>query len=193
MSGVLWSITDWWLAVAEALERTNPLVMILLSLVLLPPTVFLHECGHAIPALLLTRQPVDMHVGSDGAGVRFRAGRLRMTLQPGHRRGAPGAGWVHARGTHRAMLAVAAGGPLASLLGAVAGAALAPHLGTGLAGMLDASFVVESGMAAILNLLPIEGKVTDGTILYARWRLLRLPPPPRQDPNASTSVGPPGR
>lgn len=43
--------------------------------------VFLHEAGHALAALLATRQRVQMEIGSAGKRWRFRLGRLDLVFR----------------------------------------------------------------------------------------------------------------
>jgi tetratricopeptide (TPR) repeat protein len=59
----------------------NPLVIIFLFLLIRKLTVVFHELGHAIPALLLTREPVTIYIGSYGdpeKSIHFNIGRLEV-------------------------------------------------------------------------------------------------------------------
>jgi hypothetical protein len=71
---------------AVAIKSSNMLyfpiiLLIFLGLVLItrPVTVLLHELGHAIPAILLTRQKVTIYIGSHGdpkKSLKFKLGLL---------------------------------------------------------------------------------------------------------------------
>ena len=171
----------------------SPQVEVLVLVMLMwPPTVFLHECGHALPALLLTRGGVHMNVGAKSTGLRLRAGRLRMTLRPWSSSGNVG-GWVEHQNTRVIWLtAITAGGPLFSFLGAVASWMLiqrcAPH---GFAWLLFAAFGWQCAMQAVFSLLPSRKSPSDGARLVWLWRYARNWRRPPQDPNAATSVPPP--
>lgn len=77
--------------------------------------VLLHELGHALVALLATRQRVEVEIGSAGKRGTWRLGRLSLVVRSGGLRyGATRyERETESRGT---QAAVAAGGPLASLL-----------------------------------------------------------------------------
>jgi hypothetical protein len=94
-----------------------------LAVLLAGPVVLLvHELGHAAAALALTRGPVVVQNGRR-ALVTPRVGRLTLALGPGGPQA--GACWHVAPDGRRAEAAIAAAGPLASLLtGAGAGAAV---------------------------------------------------------------------
>jgi hypothetical protein len=158
-----------------------------------PLAVLVHEAGHALAALLLTPDAVDLHVGDRGTGVAVRIGRLRATLRPwacgqtaGHVVFRPPALGRYA--------AVAAAGPAASLAGALVGALIEVRLSpASAAGQLVGAFTASSAFG-VLNLLPLRGKGlrSDGAQLLDVWRLARRPVPTWRDPNAATSVAPPG-
>ncbi|MEO7312436.1 MAG: tetratricopeptide repeat protein [Chitinophagaceae bacterium] len=57
------------------------LLLVALALVSRPLTVVLHELGHAIPAILLTKQKVTIYIGSYGdprKSIKFHIGRLEI-------------------------------------------------------------------------------------------------------------------
>ncbi len=57
------------------------ILMLATGLVIWPITVLLHELGHAIPALILTRQKVSIYIGSYGdpdKSLHFRIGLLEL-------------------------------------------------------------------------------------------------------------------
>lgn len=76
--------------------------------------VFLHELGHALMALLVTRQKVELEVGADGGRKVLRLGRLELV---GRSQGLRYGATRYNRGTEsRGTQAwVSAGGPVASL------------------------------------------------------------------------------
>jgi hypothetical protein len=89
-----------------------------LAILLAGPIVLLvHELGHAVAALALTRGPVVVQTGRR-ALLTPRIGRLTLALGPGGLQA--GACWHLAPDTPRAEAAIAAAGPLASVLVAVA-------------------------------------------------------------------------
>jgi hypothetical protein len=194
MLHLLWVFADWW---AQTLDvfALGGLVASVLIFAVAPAAVLMHECGHALPALVLTRGAVDMHVGSDGPGLRVRAGRFAMTLQAASAPGEVRAGWVRFRPERIGpTAAVFAGGPAASLLGGTGAAALVTHLDpSGLAARACAAFALASFIGGLENLLASHGGRSDGAKLRVLWRLSRRGAPGRRDPNASTSVPPPGR
>jgi len=78
-----------------------------------PIVLLLHELGHAVAALALTRGPVVVQTGRR-AFVTPRLGRLTLALGPGGLHA--GACWHLAPSSRPAEAAIAAAGPLASLL-----------------------------------------------------------------------------
>ena len=89
-----------------------------LAVLLAGPVVLLvHELGHAVAALLLTRGPVVVQTGRR-AFLTPRLGRLTLALGPGGLQA--GACWHLAPESRAAEAAIAAAGPLASLLTATA-------------------------------------------------------------------------
>ena len=86
-----------------------------------PIVLLLHELGHGLAALALTRGPVVVQTGRR-AFVTPRLGRLTLALGPGGLQA--GACWHLAPDTRRAEAAIAAAGPLSTLLlSALAGVA----------------------------------------------------------------------
>ncbi len=77
--------------------------------------VFFHELGHALAALLATRQGVEMEIGSAGKRGCIRLGRLDLVFRSrGQRYGSTR--YDRSRESRGAQAFVAIGGPLASLL-----------------------------------------------------------------------------
>lgn len=76
--------------------------------------VFLHELGHALVALLATRQRVDLEVGASGAKAAFSLGRLGFSFRSrGLRYGATR--YERAGESRMRQTLVALGGPVASV------------------------------------------------------------------------------
>lgn len=76
--------------------------------------VLVHEMGHALVALLGTRQSIVLQVGTDDRNVRFSVGRLTAFLGlAGFRYGATH--YDRSRESVRVQRWVIAGGPIASL------------------------------------------------------------------------------
>lgn len=77
--------------------------------------VFLHELGHALMALLVTKQRVEMEVGSLGGRKSLDIGRLNLAFRLGGLRyGATK--YERGKESSRTQALVAMGGPLASLM-----------------------------------------------------------------------------
>jgi hypothetical protein len=118
-----------------------------------PVVLLLHELGHAVAALALTRGPVIVQTGRRSF-VTLRRGRLTLALGPGGLQA--GACWHLAPDTPRAEAIIAAAGPLASLVTCAVAAttclALDPPRTAGLA---LAAVAVLAALDAVRNLLPI--------------------------------------
>ena len=97
--------------------------------VLHPVVVLWHELGHALPALAVSRQPVDLDVGRfQGRAVRLGRLRLRVALSA-----SSGRTIYDASGLSRWTRAgVALGGPVASAGGVGLGLAIGIHGESGL-------------------------------------------------------------
>ena len=102
-----------------------------LLLVMSWPLTLLHELGHALAAVVLLDEDVDVEVGQYGRFAEGRLGRIRFELQaPSLFPGVAGtAGFDDARATARDILLIALAGPAASALGAVATALLLGAVG----------------------------------------------------------------
>lgn len=124
-----------------------------LAVLLAGPIVLLvHELGHALAALALTRGPVVVQIGRR-ALVTPRLGRLTLALGPGGLQG--GACWHLAPDTRRAEAAIAACGPLASLIAAAAAAVACVALDPPRAGVLAlAALAVLGALDGLGNLWP---------------------------------------
>lgn len=64
-----------------------PIIILFFTLLVLitrPFTILFHELGHTLPALMMTRQPVTVYIGSYGDtkhSVHFRIGQLDILLK----------------------------------------------------------------------------------------------------------------
>ena len=129
--------------------------------------VLLHELGHAAMALLATRQPIAVQVGTSARNVEFGVGRLTVKLGlAGFRYGSTR--YDRSRESIGAQRWVIAGGPLVSL-----GATVVLGLGLGrfetwswiwvaLLALFVANFRI-----LIVSLWPIEYPAPDGS--GERW------------------------
>ncbi len=124
-----------------------------LAILLVGPLVMLlHELGHALAALALTRGPVVLQTGRR-AFVTTRVGRLTLALGPAGIQA--GACWHLAPESRRAEAAIAAAGPLASVITATAaGAACLLLQPPRLALLALAALAVLAALDALGNLWP---------------------------------------
>jgi len=161
--------------------------------------VAVHECGHALAALLTGNRMHELRVGDTddvtvtAGGFRLRLGRLRGEGDLG--------GYVIYDGqsaTPRHNLAIALAGPAANLLGAAVVVAFAVRA----EGMLSAVlflWILVSLVSAVANLRPGGDPGTpeewnDGRWVQVAWRARHAPfvaNPADSDPNAPTSIPPP--
>jgi Tfp pilus assembly protein PilF len=151
-----------------------------LVLVARPLTTLLHELGHAIPALLLTRQRVTVYVGSYGESknnISFRVGLLDIYFEYNPfswRTGlcAP-SGSISIYGRMLFTLA----GPIASFIVAVTACYFAfTYEIHGFAKLFLVIFLGSAVFDLIVNLIPYETAITlrDGKTLYCDGFVLKL-------------------
>jgi hypothetical protein len=117
------------------------------------PLTLLHELGHGLAALWLTRGPVLVRVGA-GPALPMRLGRMVLVvslLGPGHCAYDP----ATLRGRPRSEALIGAAGPIASLVGAAALALLAAGTSGELQGIL-ASGALCSALAFALTAIPMR-------------------------------------
>jgi len=153
--------------------------LILLSVIAGPPLVLWHELGHGVAALALTRGRVQTTVGADDGPLWFSIGRLHvvMGLLPFVSGGCSYDPDTLFRGRHEAL--IAAGGPLASAIAAVALMGLALVLGPAdeLFTRVLVVFAATAALHTSMSLLPTRyalgsgaaGSESDG---LAIWRIL---------------------
>ncbi|HEV2819763.1 MAG TPA: hypothetical protein VGW11_04575 [Solirubrobacteraceae bacterium] len=159
-----------------------PVVLVLVVLVA-PVLVAVHEAGHALAALVLTRDPVDVVVGSEGRAARLRVGRVMLALHPFLRPDRMGGsvGLDDAALSARGALAVALAGPAASSLGTVATALALERTAPGLLHDVLAVATLGGLMTVAINLVPMRvverrGEPpwrTDGLLALEAVRALR--------------------
>jgi hypothetical protein len=117
-----------------------------------PVVLLVHELGHALAALALTRGPVVVQTGRRSF-LTPRIGRLTLALGPGGLQA--GACWHLAPDTPRAEAIIAAAGPLASLSTALlAGGACLAFDPPRAAGLALPALAVLGALDAIGNLWP---------------------------------------
>jgi membrane-associated protease RseP (regulator of RpoE activity) len=181
-----------------------------LSFLTVPLLVLVHELGHAIAALHLTRGPVRVYVGRDPKLVG-RVGRLELYFGFRPPKGGPTGVCLHARArTPLREMAIALAGPLASALSVIVVllaylvtlSAAPPFVPIACLGTL-----FWAGLMVVLNLGEMEGKrapkgrrllALDGEHAKRAWRAHRagvrhLPAAPAREPERPGSVPPPGR
>ena len=125
-----------------------------LAILLAGPLVMLiHELGHAVAALVLTRGPVVVQTGRR-AFLTPRIGRLTLAIGPGGLQA--GACWHRAPDTQGREAVIAAAGPIASLaLATIAGCACLALDPSRTAGLALAAIAVLGILDAIGNLIPL--------------------------------------
>ena len=148
----------------------------------LPLVTLAHELGHAGASMSFTNGPVEVYVGRTDCALRFRAGRLRMSLSP---IGGGGLCRSSRRGMSReqALVRVLAGPGVN-----VALALVAWFVGNTVTGSLRAVLFTLAAISAlqILNLIPRwgvwgplrKGVPSDGLQALCLIRRRPLPPPP---------------
>jgi hypothetical protein len=161
--------------------------------------VAVHECGHALAALLTGSRLRELRVG-DTDDVTVTAGTFRLRLGRLRGEGDVGGYVIHdARSsTPRHVLAIALAGPAANLLGAAVVAAFAVRA----EGMLSVAlflWVLTSLAMGVTNLRPHgdpdnPAGWNDGRWVQVAWRARHAPlvaSAAYSDPNTPTSVPPP--
>lgn len=161
--------------------------------------VAVHECGHALAALLTGSCVRELRVG-DSDDVTVTAGAFRLRL--GRLRGdGDVGGYVSFDGrsaTPRQILAIALAGPAANLLGAAVTGALAVRA-EGMLSVVLFLWMHASLATALSNLRPrgdldTPAEWSDGRCAQIAWAARRTPlvvNPACSDPNTATSVAPP--
>ena len=163
--------------------------------------VAIHECGHALAAVLTGHRVRELRVGGTD-DVTLNAGGFQLRL--GRLRGAGDvAGYVIYDGrsaSPRHTLIIALAGPTADLLAAAAIGVLAVRA-DGLLSVVLLLWALVGLADAFVNLRPAGDPDTpaewnDGRWVQAAWAARRagsVEDPASSDPNAATSVPPPSR
>ncbi len=148
----------------------------------LPLVTLAHELGHAVASMSFTNGPVEVYVGRTDCALRFRAGRLRMSLSP---IGGGGLCRSSRRGMSREQVLVRVlAGPGVNL----ALVLVAWFVGNSVTGSVRAVLFTLAAISAlqILNLIPRwgvwgplrKGIPSDGLQALCLIRRRPLPPPP---------------
>jgi hypothetical protein len=201
---------DWVYELAEAvtvlMERVTlaeALFLIAASAMMLPFVVLIHEAGHALAAVVVRARVAELTVGDDAPVVTVHVGGSRFRLGATTGKG-DAAGFVlydHGTAAPRNVFVIALAGPLASLAGAIVTGVLAawtwPHPGFSLC---FASATLAGFVCCVEN-LRVSGtgpaSWSDGVWVRGAWRAMQAPSAPDpaarwSDPNAATSIPPPG-
>jgi hypothetical protein len=176
--------------------------MVMLSMLGAGFTIALHECGHAVVAALTGNRVKEIRVG-ESDHVTISVGGLQVRLGRDLRGAGLGGYVVHdtRTATPDQILAIALAGPAANLLGAAGFAALGIRA-EGMLGVLLYLWALANLSTAVHNLRPREPgsssptHYSDGRIALMAWearRAIAAPAPVYVDPNAATSVAPPGQ
>ncbi len=160
----------------------SPDLFVIAAFLGLPLVTLAHELGHAVASMSFTSGPVEVYVGRTDCALRFRTGRLRMSLSP---IGGGGLCRSSKRGILReqALVRVLAGPGVN-----VALALTAWLVGNAVTGSLRAVLFTLAAISAfqILNLIPRwgvwgplrKGVPSDGLQALCLIRRRSLPPPP---------------
>ncbi len=137
------------------------IIAIFLVLCIRPITTFIHEMGHALPALWFTDQEVTIYVGSYGDtdnSSRFQLGRLTIYLQFNLFYWDMGLCTFHGRLNNTQSFITILGGPLLSLLLAayLFNLMISNAYSDGVATML-ALFIISSVWDFFINIIPRNG------------------------------------
>ena len=164
-------------------------LILLLIWLLRPLAVLIHEMGHALPALILTKEIVEIQIGKPDvvelggqeldsqqleAGLPAqKAGRLRWAFS--FRSSLQGfTGYDRESLSRKALLGVIAGGPFLSLMACGIGAWLTMDVCEQLLGKLVATtFLCVNLIVLIRSIVPVtlgNGDPSDGLDFWRTWR-----------------------
>jgi hypothetical protein len=202
------ALVDLLYAIASALmDFMNSAPPVLLWLVLIPvvgaPLTLLHELGHALAALRLLGDRVDVVIGTHGRVARVRLGRIALAVNAW----APLAGvagtasFDDSAARARDVLWIALAGPAVSLAGTVLTAvALGATDRGGLAHHVLWTATALGASAGVLNLIPMsadgpmsDGLRSDGRLALDALRAMRMAPPRRERRRGGGPIAPGSR
>jgi hypothetical protein len=152
-------------------------ILVLVATVLgLPPSILLHEFGHALAALRFTNKPVSITVGVPGIGVDVQAGRLWIHFSP-----FGGSGICHHTLAKQRLqqAAIALAGPFASFVAAVVLYFAAVNLSSAAQTILLTVAAVNAfGLLALVptTMLSTQNRPSDGLRVLYLLRNRPLPP-----------------
>ncbi len=198
----VYELVETFVAFMDRVTLVDALVLMLVSPIVAPGVVLIHEAGHALAAFALRRRVAELKVGDDVPVLALRIGGFRMRLGAITGKGDV-AGFIRydgAEATARDTLAIAIAGPLASLAGALVTGAAAVWAWP-LAGLspLFALATLGGFICCVAN-LRVSGdgpeSWSDGVWVRAAWRVMRRPMPHApgatwSDPREGTSIAPP--
>ena len=168
-----------------------------LSACLLPLRTLVHEGGHALAAVAVGCQVAEVVVGDDRPLLTLRSQRVQLRFGAITGRGGA-AGYVvfdSSQAKPRDVFLIALAGPLASLAGGLAYGLLAFWAWPEPALTFTLLMGALAGWASFADNLRVfgdrPGNWSDGVWVRAAWRAMHRPAG-WVDPNAATSVAPPG-
>ena len=158
-----------------------PLILFIIFamyVVISPLTVWFHELGHAIPAMLASGKEVTIYIGSYGNeknSFNIRWGRMNMWVQPGVRKRGL---CIYPEGLSLKMLIISTlCGPLASLIVGVFTCYLIFSMNAhGLVKVISVVFMVSATVDLFMNLFPRKVKLAfaGGTTYNDGYIILHL-------------------
>jgi peptidase M50-like protein len=201
MSDLVYSALEAFHSFMSGGSLTELIVAVLLTGGGIYVVVALHECGHALAALLMGKDVHELRVGTEDR-LHVTWGRFRLTLGVLEEGGDDAAGhvvWDAGAATPMQVFVITVAGPIANLLAALVLAVVAASFDGPAAVCLFLAAMTHARMG-VTNLWPggdpqRPDEWNDGRWAAWAWARRGVPPrvaPRRADPNAATSVPPPG-
>ena len=198
----VYELVEAFVAFTDRVTLVDALALMLVTPIVAPVIVLIHEAGHALAALALRRRVAELTVGDDVPVLTLRLGGFRMRLGAITGKG-DAAGFIRYDGAGAAArdtLAIALAGPLASLAGALV-TGVAAAWAWPLAGLSQLfGLATLGGLVCCVASLRVSGDGpatwSDGVWVRAAWRTMRRPTPHAtratwSDPREATSIAPP--